>query len=133
METTAIKSDHLLDGSLEWLHRQTTEWLNDVEFWREELVFFYNVLRKQEFKPYFPMHEVAVLEKELVKISSEDVKELEATLNQHERKLSAIMQAMPPGNERDYRHEHRAIQSAMKNFEATMRGFKKSVFTLVRK
>jgi hypothetical protein len=133
METTAIKSDHLLDGSLEWLHRQTTEWLSDVEFWREELVFFYNVLRKQEFKPYFPMQEVAVLEKELVKISSEDVKALEATLNQHERKLSAIMQAMPPGNERDYRHEHRAIQSAMKNFEATMRGFKKSVFTLVRK
>lgn len=133
METTAIKAGHLLEGSLEWLHRQTMEWLSDVEFWREELVFFYHLLRKQELQLYFPMQQVAVLEKELVKISSEEIKELEATLRKHEEKLRAILEAASKSNELDYRHDHKTILFAMKNFEETMRSFKKSVFALVRK
>lgn len=133
METTAIKAGHLLEGSLEWMHSQTMEWLSDVEFWREELVFFYRLLRKQELQLYFPMQQVAVLEKELVKISSEDVKELEATLRKHEAKLRNIMQTVSKSDELDYRHDHKTILFAMNNFEANMRSFKKSVFAFVKK
>lgn len=132
MGTTAIKTDHLLDGSLEWLHQQTTEWLREVEFWREEIMFFHHLLQKKELQLHAPVQRVAELEKELYRNSNEELKELENRLLEHEGKLRVIIEAGPGSNESPYRHDHTIIQFLVQQFVLKIRDLKKSVFVLVK-
>ncbi|MBA3706528.1 MAG: hypothetical protein H0W84_11715 [Bacteroidetes bacterium] len=41
------KSKYLLDAGLEILHEQSIEWLNDIEFWHDEIAFFYSLVIKK--------------------------------------------------------------------------------------
>ena len=133
MKTTASKTNsHLLEGSVEWLHRQTTEWQCDVEFWREELIFFYHLLKMKVLPSHVPMQEVAVLEKELVKLSGEDLKALQTELGKHEVKLGSVTERNAGQGELDYRHDHKVIMFHIHAFESKVRDFKKSVFELVK-
>jgi hypothetical protein len=132
MEMTTVNSDHLLEGSLDWLHQQTTEWCSEVEFWREELVFFYRLLRKRELKANLPSQRLADLEKELVKISSEDLQELRTLLRKHDAKLRKLTEQISKNSELEYRHNHKAILFNIQHFEIKMRNFKKSVFGFVK-
>ncbi len=133
METTTPTTDHLLEGTLEWLHKQTIEWISDVQFWREELKFFYHVLRKSELRMSYPMQQVAEMEKELVSISSKDLNELETSLQMHERKLKLILESVSSMNELQYRQDHKNILFTVQSFVEKVRMFKKSVFDLVKK
>lgn len=133
METAAIKNDHLLEGSLEWLHTQTIEWMKEIEFWREEMTFFYNLLHKTELKAAFPTHELSELEKELVKISGEDLDKLKSLLQQHERALKKILEHVSREGELDYRHDHTTILYIVNNFQQHIRTFKKTIFDFVKK
>ena len=128
MEKTAINANHLLEGSLEWLHHQTTEWISDIQFWSEEFTFLYHVLRKSELRLNYPMQQVAELEKELIKISNKDLNELETALGRHERKLRVIIEAPSKINELVYRYDHKVILFSLKDVAEKVRRFKKSVF-----
>jgi hypothetical protein len=129
----APNTDHLLDGSLEWLHTQTIEWMKEIEFWREEMTFFYNLLHKTELKAAFPTQELSELEKELVKISGEDLDKLKSLLQQHERALKKILEHVSREGELDYRHDHTTILYIVSNFQQRIRTFKKTIFDFVKK
>lgn len=133
MKTNALKSDHLLEGSLEWLHRQTVEWKGDAEFWREELTFFYRLLAKKELHESFPTQQRAALEKQLLQLSGEALPELEAALGKHEQMLRKLTQEVSANDERDYRHDHKAILFSLQQFQVNIRDFKRSVFAFVKK
>lgn len=132
METTA-KADHLLEGSLEWLHTQTVEWMKEIEFWREEMSFFYSLLHRKEVKNAFPTQQLSELEKEIVKISGEDLDKLKSLLQQHERALIKVLEQESREGELDYRHDHTTILYIVNNFQQRIRTFKKSVFDFAKK
>jgi hypothetical protein len=43
------KTEYLLDASFEYLHNESLEWLNEMDFWRDEMAFFQKLLHKEGF------------------------------------------------------------------------------------
>ena len=49
---TSSKKDFLLEAPLEILHSESLEWLEEVEFWKDESAFFYAlILEKTKLNP----------------------------------------------------------------------------------
>lgn len=132
MNTKTTASDHLLDASLEWLHSQTLVWMKDVDFWKEEGKFFYNLLRKKEVRPVFPEREIAVLEKEIVRIMADDLEPLKSTLLAHERLLKSCLKKGIATDEKQYRDAHHEIVHTVNLTDSKIRDFKQRIFKFLK-
>src|ERR1035438_7363 len=76
---TKSKSDYLLNGSIEILHRQSMEWLNEIDFWKDEIAFFYALTVKKTLNG-FPDNlksQENKIEKELIRISGGELDNLD--------------------------------------------------------
>jgi len=48
--------------NLESLHAESMEWRNEIDFWRDEMAFFYKLLQKEETRETFPAKDLAAVE-----------------------------------------------------------------------
>ena len=129
---TASNSEYLLNGSIEMLHKQSTLWIDEVEFWRDELAFFYALIVKKTLKG-FPDNiktQVENTEKELVDLSSGDLGDLFDKIISHEVALSLLLESKYE-DEQSYREKHLAIAAKVKEFELRFKALKKEVFKIV--
>jgi hypothetical protein len=132
MELLAIpKTEYLLDASLESLHQESQEWIREIEFWDDELTFFYKLLRQKESKRSFPPEDLAVIEKELVRINAEKMEPVRNGVLSHERLLSSVARSESLNEERVYREAHRRLLMEVLGLYGTIREFKKRVFKLM--
>jgi len=46
------KAAYLLDAGLGVLHEQSIEWLSEIDFWRDEAVFFYSLIVKKPLSQF---------------------------------------------------------------------------------
>lgn len=132
MRTLVIETDHLLEANLEWLHSETLEWMRETDFWKDEAVFFYNLLRRKDVNRAFPARELADLETELLCISGQDLTDLKLSLRQHEELLKLLLLRAPGELEIEYRQRHREIMVDMASLEKRIREYKKQVFNYVK-
>lgn len=132
MKTPMTETGHLLEANLEWLHSQTVEWLREIDFWKDEATFFYNLLRRKDVNNVFPVRELAELETELICIAGQDIAALKTKLRQHEELLKILL-AQPDGElEIKYRQRHREIMVDAITLENRIRNYKKAVFNYVK-
>jgi uncharacterized protein YigA (DUF484 family) len=127
------KTDYLLEASLESLHAESTEWLSEIDFWSDEMTFFYRLLRKNQSNKAFPTAELAAVEMELVSLTSDKVNKLRNDIQSHERALSAVMRNTSSGEEEGYREKHRQLVMDIYETHNLIRAFKKEVFSFVQK
>jgi hypothetical protein len=127
------KTEYLLDASLATLHAESREWLSELNFWNEEMSCFYKLLHKNATSSGFPTSELADLEKEMIRITSEDLIRVKNEVETHERTLGAIMKNTSFGEQRQYRERHKMILDDIYALQLAIRRFKKSVFALVKK
>lgn len=132
MKALVTESNHLLEANLDWLHSQTVEWLREVDFWKDEAVFFYNLLRRSDVRSTFPARELAELENELIRITGQDITALKIALRQHEELLKALIMQTPGELESKYRQKHRDIMFDVTALENRIRNYKKQVFNYVK-
>jgi hypothetical protein len=125
---TTPRAEYLLDASLESLHQESQDWIKEIAFWNDELAFFYKLLQKKEIKHSFPSKDLAALEKELVRITSEQLEQTSAGIISHERLLSALTRSHSRNDERVYRDAHRKLLMDIFRLYAEIRSFKKNVF-----
>lgn len=125
---TFPKNEYLLDASLEDLHSQSQEWIKEIDFWNDEIAFFYKLLHKKETKNVFPARELAEIEKTLIRINSEDMLRLRNEVLNHERLLSTLIRSTSLSEEQVYREAHRRLYRDMYKLNELIRSFKKSVF-----
>ena len=125
-------TEFLLDASLETLHAQSREWLSEVDFWNEEMTFFYKLLRSKGGRASFPSESVANIEKELIRISSDVLGNLRKDLDAHERALGATLRNNALHEDSDYRERHKSLVNSMYNAQEIIRKFKKDVFSFVQ-
>jgi hypothetical protein len=127
------KTDYLLEGSLESFHGESMAWLNELAFWSDELAFYYKLLHKNKSKEAFPSRELAEIEKELVKLSSEKIDKVKLVVASHERSLSSVMKSTSLSEEHSYRDAHLKLLGDMHNLHLDIRTFKKNIFAFVQK
>jgi hypothetical protein len=126
------KAEYLLGRSLEELHAESREWLSEINFCAEEMSCYYKLLHKNV--PYFdfPTKELAEIEKEMIRINSEDLINLKSRVESHERELATLMKNTLSSEEYEYRDYHRRLQNDIYAFRGMIKTFKEAIFALVR-
>src|SRR3954465_14007088 len=88
------KNGFLLEAPLEILHSESIEWLEEIEFWKDEAAFFYAlIIEKTKKNPSaFQTKESKDVESHLVYISAEKIDDLKLELKEHERFLARLVE-----------------------------------------
>lgn len=127
---TSPKGEYLLGASLDVLHAESREWLSELSFFTEEISCYYKLLHKNVHLPGFPTKELAELEKQMIRINSEELAIVKGRVERHERELAALMKAS--SEEYEYRHQHRVLVTDMYALRGVVRKFKEAVFALAK-
>lgn len=130
---TYPKTDHLLNAGLETLHMESVEWIRELDFWSDEIVFFYKLLRRKEINDPVPSERLAALEKELVWLHSDRIDQLKNELHNHEKLLAGLLRSQTKLEDKSYRDVHRKIYESLSDLHRLIRAFKKEVFDFVHK
>lgn len=122
----------MLEASIETLHQQTNEWLNELELWIDETIFFSGYVA-QLTKTQVPLKAKKVFIKingELLNLSGGELDELKKELDAHIHGLSELLQTKPD-NENEYRKTHQHLGFKIQRMETRFRELKKAIFSLV--
>jgi hypothetical protein len=128
----AAKSAFLLEAPLEVLHEESMEWLEEIEFWKDEAAFFYSlILKSAQSLPLSKSKEAKEIESQLVYLSSERLDDLMLEVKVHEKFLANMI-----GNvrldEQGYRSRHKEIVSKLTGLENEFRSLKREIFALIK-
>ena len=125
------KSEYLLNVSLESLHSESIEWLQKVDFWRDEIAFFYKFIFLREIKTDLPAPEVGKIENKLVYFKSDILDKLRDEVVAHEQILAQLFMLTPLEEEQGYRHKHRMLSEEIYGVEEQVKILKTEVFSLL--
>jgi len=134
METTSFNPTNnpfILDAPLQVLHNASTEWLRDIEFWKDEVAFFYTLLRRkaQLDKAALRTEEAKQVEKHLIHVSVNSLDALQRDTLSHERFLARILEK-PELDENLYRDQHHKLAARINAFAEEFRTMKKKIFEI---
>jgi len=121
------KTQYLLGAGLDVLHFESREWLDTIDFWKDEIRFFNDLLKKKEGSKINNLDYENML-KNLNKIHSYLFEDLEYSIIEHEKLLSRIELAEKDLSDEDYREKHRVLLLRMNTFSNDFKTFKKIVF-----
>ncbi|MBI4947540.1 MAG: hypothetical protein HY840_14200 [Bacteroidetes bacterium] len=128
-KTSSEKHAFLLEAPLEVLHAESLEWLEEIEFWKDESAFFYTLViekTKQNLET-FKTKESKDIEKHLVYISAEKLDDLRIEVQAHEQFLARLIGNIKLDDQL-YRRRHKAIAEKIHSFESEFKEMKKKVF-----
>ena len=128
------KFSFLLEAPLEVLHSESLEWLQEIEFWKDESAFFYVLIigRTKKNTPAFNTKNAKDVERHLVYVSAEKLDDLIMEVKAHERLLAGLMDSLRP-DEQLYRSRHRRITAKIHAFENEFKEMKIKIFSLAKK
>jgi len=121
------KTQYLLGAGLDVLHFESKEWLDTIDFWKDEIRFFNDLLKKKEESKINNLDYENML-KNLNKIHSDLFEDVENSIIEHEKLLSRIELAEKGFSDEDYREKHRVLLLRMNTFSNDFKTFKKIVF-----
>ncbi len=126
------KTVYLLEAGLEVQHAQSHEWLNEIEFWRDELAFFYALIVKKTLKslPIDAKNLIEKIETELILLGSSDLDELQKDIEHHEVFLNDLLESKYL-KEENYRIQHEQLMLKVYHFERRFKELKRDIFKLV--
>ena len=127
------QTSYLLQADLASLHKESQSWLSEIEFWEDELAFFYTLLHSKLSRQAYPTEEIASLDKRLVSINSDMLGTIKEQALNHERFLALVMQTTSMQEESNYRDVHQQLRVKMIDVHAAIKNFKKEVYASIRK
>jgi hypothetical protein len=127
------QTSYLLQADLASLHVESQSWLSEIEFWEDELAFFYTLLHSKLSRQAYPTEEIATLDKLLVSINSDKLTTIKDEALNHERSLALVMKSTSLSEEDTYRDMHRQLSIKMIDVHKAIKDFKKEVYASVRK
>lgn len=129
---TTPKATYLLEAGLEVLHSQSNEWLSELAFWRDESAFFYTLLvnKTVKFVPINAKSSIKGIEEELIRITGNDLSNLQTEVEQHEVFLTDLLESTYL-KEENYRKRHEELTLKFYQFEKRFKDLKREIFQLV--
>ncbi|MDN3690247.1 hypothetical protein [Cyclobacterium jeungdonense] len=128
---TYSRSAYLLNASLESLHVESREWINEMDFLKDEVAFFHHLIKKNETIKSFPAQEFKALENELILIGNK-VGKMREKVSSHEQQLAALFKTTQVEEEEAFRKTHRKLLLEMYDLHYLVRKFKKNVYSFVK-
>ena len=133
-QITSPKSSFLLEAPLEVLHNESQEWLEEIEFWKDEAAFFYSfIIEKTKLNPSaFITKDAKDIEKHLIYVSAEKLNDLKIEVQEHEKFLYRLIDNVKLDDQL-YRSRHKAITEKIHLFENEFKEMKRKIFLNVEK
>lgn len=130
---TPAKASFLLEAPLEVLHEESLEWLEEIEFWKDETAFFYSlIIKRTKNSPLLKTKQFKDIERHLIYISAEKLDDLKLEVKQHEKFLKRIIEDIRL-DEQLYRSRHKQIAKKLNSFEKEFKDMKRKIFVFVKK
>jgi len=126
-------SKYLLEASIETLHAQSLEWLNQIDFWKDEMTFFYKLMHTKKAFAGFPTEELASIDSELIRINSDKLDKLRKEVQNHEQLLAAIIKLPTVTDKERYSETHRNLLMEIFAVSELIKDFKRTVFSFSKK
>lgn len=129
MKTASLnpKTQYLLGAGLDVLHFESSEWLETIDFWKDEIRFFDDLLKKKEGSDK-SNPEYERMQKNLDKVHSDLFDDLKDSLVAHEQLLSKLDLGEKGLSDDDYRKKHQHLLSRISTFKNDFKTFKRIVF-----
>ncbi len=131
-KTSNPKAKLLLGAGLDVLHFESQEWLDMINFWKDEVRFFENLLKRIEYSSDSEQNYSEML-KSLDRIHVDLFEAIEDDILEHEKLLSRLEKGEKGLADDDYREKHRFLTARMDTFGNDFKTFKKVVFEFVKK
>ncbi len=127
------RSMKLLNVGLEVLHEQSYEWLNEIDFWKDEISFFYSLMVKKTLRsvPINAKGKIEYIENELISMSSGALKELQLKVEEHEHFLNHLLQSNHE-DEATYREKHHLLEQEFIKFKKRFKTLNKDILGLLK-
>ena len=128
------KTIYLLEANMEVLHEESREWLNEINFWRDEIAFFYTLMVKKAGKDFSPekKEDIKYIQEEILSMTGKEFDDLEEAINQHENFLASLAESDFLDDERSFREKHKIISAMIDNFDKRIRKLKTKIFLLIK-
>lgn len=129
METlSATTNDYALDSSIMALHSESRNWLEEISFYKDELVFFQNLISEKKLK-HHGTKKVQELFSNLVKMNALLVQDLDKEVQKHQKDLEKLIEGKK-SDDQVQRNRHRLIKDKFKNFTRDYFELKRKLFQL---
>lgn len=120
------KEKLLLNVGLEDLHLESKEWLETITFWKDETIFFHNLLKKKEH-PEHSVNFINFILEILDDIHAKLFNYLEDDIIAHEIILSKLELGEIRLADANYREKHYLLLKRMNLFQKDFHNYKKNV------
>ncbi len=124
-------SGPLLGIGLDQLHRESQEWIDSVEFWKDELHFLDVILRKKIIDSTDQIF--TELLGNMGKVHYHLFTYLIKDIYSHEKLLARLVKGEKGLADADYRNAHKELKGKMDLFAKDFKEFKKMVFGYAKK
>ncbi|RTE52392.1 hypothetical protein EHW67_19645 [Arenibacter aquaticus] len=129
LESSKANKEKLLGVALNVLHQESREWLNRIAFWKDEALFFGELLDRKQISESQYGQVLHYLDK--IHVALFDY--LTEAIVAHQKLLSRMEQGEEKLADDDYREKHQSLKEQMDLFTNDFREFKKMVFGYARK
>lgn len=130
---TYPNSKYLLEASIDSLHAESLGWLREIDFWKDEMTFFYKLLHTKNALPGFPTEELASIDKELIRINSDKLDKMKKEVQDHEQLLAAIIKTPTLMEKEKYSEVHHNLHLEIFAVSDLIKDLKRTVFSFSTK
>lgn len=134
METLAYPdTKYLQDVSMDSLHADSRKWLKEIDFWKEEMSFFYKLLHKKNIISGFPSEQLASIDQEIIRVNSDKLDKFRKDIQEHEQLLVNYIKSPSLQEKEAYVIAHQRLLIEMFSLSTLITDLKKSVFSFFEK
>ena len=129
-----ISSEQFTEHS-QAMHRETIEWLSDIEFCRTEFAFLLKLIDREFLKVMGKQKpdDLEVLEKKVESFLEKTLGDLYSKTNRHEHNLFSINENVSEETEKLIRSEHSKLSGKIAVLMTSVKEIKKEIFEVVEK
>ena len=120
---------YFLNASLEMLHVDCEAWASDILIWKEEVVFFMDMINEKILKQSGNLQQQVILD-HLVSMNELLVRDLDFQIKHHEKELLELSAFGERLDEQQFRAKHQVLRNRFNDFKNRYQGIKRKIFEL---
>lgn len=129
---TYPKTDYLLNSSLKSLHTESQEWIKEIEFWKDEMAFFFKFIRRKSKEEDAYTTELEEIQVQVI-ATTEKLNTIKNKVKSHEQALASLFKDVAFQEENNYREAHKTLLKEIYDLHLLIKKIKREIFSLMRK
>jgi hypothetical protein len=125
-----INYKYVLEGSIEDLHKESKEWISELEFWKVEFSFFeklideMNLLRRGQSKE--DLQQIYNNGKNLLS----EISDILDNIRDHQKYLALLLEKKDSFNDQKYREDHHRFHSLLSDQYENFKDYKRRFYNI---